>query len=78
MTIVHLAGITPHGLTTSLMVYGCLTKVKLHEAFKSTIPHMIKNVEARSCAFPWINELLKVFYCTLALFISVRFLDQGM
>jgi len=45
MTIVHLAGITPNGVTATLMVCGCLTKVKLHEAFKSMMPpHMIKKI----------------------------------
>ncbi|XP_066359028.1 F-box/LRR-repeat protein 3-like [Miscanthus floridulus] len=61
MTIVHLAGITPNGVTATLMVCGCLTKVKLHEAFKSMIPpHMIKNVEARGCVFQWIDKPFKV------------------
>jgi F-box/leucine-rich repeat protein 2/20 len=65
MTIVHLAGITPNGLTATLMVCGCLTKVKLHEAFKSMMPpHMIKNVEARGCVFQWIDKPFKVFYCS--------------
>jgi hypothetical protein len=58
MTIVHLAGITPNGLTATRMVCGCLTKVKLHEAFKSMMPaHMInKNVEAHGCVFQWIHK----------------------
>ncbi|CAD6258777.1 unnamed protein product [Miscanthus lutarioriparius] len=61
MTIVHLAGITPNGLTATLMVCGCLTKVKVHEAFKSMMPaHMIKNVEARGCVFQWIDKPFKV------------------
>ena len=61
MTIVHLAGITPNGLTAALMVCGGLTKVKLHEAFKSMMPpHMLKNVEARGCMFQWINKPFKV------------------
>ncbi|CAD6269072.1 unnamed protein product [Miscanthus lutarioriparius] len=61
MTIVHLAGITPNGVTATLMVCGCLTKVKLHEAFKSMMPpHMIKNVEARGCVFQWIDKPFKV------------------
>ncbi|CAD6268921.1 unnamed protein product [Miscanthus lutarioriparius] len=61
MTIVHLAGITPNGLTATLMLCGCLTKVKLHEAFKSMVPpHMIKNVEARGCVFQWIDKPFKV------------------
>ncbi|XP_025827453.1 F-box/LRR-repeat protein 3-like isoform X3 [Panicum hallii] len=61
MTIVHLAGITPNGLTAALMVCGGLTKVKLHEAFKSMMPpHMLKNVEARGCIFQWINKPFKV------------------
>ena len=63
MTIVHLAGITPNGVTATLMVCGCLTKVKLHEAFKSMMPaHMIKNVEARGCVFQWTDKPFKVFY----------------
>ncbi|KAG2614519.1 F-box/LRR-repeat protein 3-like isoform X1 [Panicum virgatum] len=61
MTIVHLAGITPNGLTAALMVCGGLTKVKLHEAFKSMMPaHMLKSVEARGCIFQWINKPFKV------------------
>jgi hypothetical protein len=66
MTIVHLAGITPNGLTAALMVCGGLTKVKLHEAFKSMMPpHMLKNVEARGCIFQWINKPFKVLYIVL-------------
>jgi len=65
MTIVHLAGITPNGVTATLMVCGCLTKVKLHEALKSMMPpHMIKNVEARGCVFQWIDKPFKVLYCS--------------
>nr|CAB3488843.1 unnamed protein product [Digitaria exilis] len=61
MTIVHLAGITPNGLIAALMVCGGLTKVKLHEAFKSMMPpHMLKNVETRGCRFQWINKPFKV------------------
>lgn len=61
MTIVHLAGITPNGLTATLMVCGGLTKVKLHEAFRSMMPpHTIKNVEARGCVFQWIDKPFKV------------------
>ncbi|ONM20096.1 F-box/LRR-repeat protein 3 [Zea mays] len=63
MTIVHVAGITPNGLAATLMVCGGLTKVKLHEAFRSMmLPHMIKNVEARGCVFQWIDKPFKVFY----------------
>ncbi|CAO2147398.1 unnamed protein product [Urochloa humidicola] len=61
MTIVHLAGITPNGLIAALMVCGGLTKVKLHEAFKSMMPpRMLKNVEARGCIFHWIDKPFKV------------------
>ncbi|CAM0152185.1 unnamed protein product [Urochloa decumbens] len=61
MTIVHLAGITPNGLIAALMVCGGLTKVKLHEAFKSMMhPRMLKNVEARGCVFQWIDKPFKV------------------
>jgi len=61
MTIVHLAGMTPNGLMATLMVCGGLTKVKLHEAFKSMVPpHMIKNVQARGCVFQWIDKPFKV------------------
>ena len=70
MTIVHLAGITPNGLTAALMVCGGLTKVKLHEAFKSMMPpHMLKNVEARGCMFQWINKPFKVLYIVLLPFL---------
>ena len=70
MTIVHLAGITPNGLTAALMVCGGLTKVKLHEAFKSMMPaHMLKSVEARGCIFQWINKPFKVLYIVLLHFL---------
>jgi len=70
MTIVHLAGITPNGLTAALMVCGGLTKVKLHEAFKSMMPaHMLKSVEARGCIFQWINKPFKVLYIVLLPFL---------
>jgi len=73
MTIVHLAGITPNGLTATRMVCGCLTKVKVHEAFKSMMPaHMIKNVEARGCVFQWIDKPFKVFYCSPGCFTQIR------
>ncbi|XBH69046.1 hypothetical protein VPH35_097043 [Triticum aestivum] len=61
MTIVHLAGITPNGLMAALMVSGGLTRVKLHAAFRSMMPpHMLKVVEARGCAFQWIDKPFKV------------------
>ncbi|GJN40444.1 hypothetical protein PR202_gb29657 [Eleusine coracana subsp. coracana] len=61
MTIVHLAGISPNGLIAALLVCGGLTKVKLNAAFKSMMPHhMLRNVEARGCAFQWIDKPYKV------------------
>lgn len=60
-------------VTATLMVCGCLTKVKLHEEFKSMMPaHMIKNVEALGCVFQWIDKSFKVLYSSLVAFHSVR------
>ncbi|KAF7071755.1 hypothetical protein CFC21_077008, partial [Triticum aestivum] len=65
MTIVHLAGITPNGLMAALMVSGGLTRVKLHAAFRSMMPpHMLKVVEARGCAFQWIDKPFKIYQLT--------------
>jgi F-box/leucine-rich repeat protein 2/20 len=74
MTIVHLAGITPNGLTATRMVCGCLTKVKLHEAFKSMMPaHMInKNVEAHGCVFQWIHKTIYALFGCMCILLNQR------
>lgn len=62
MTILHLAGLTPDGLTAALLVCGGLRKVKLHLSFKSSLPpSFLKYMETRGCALYWRDKAFQVF-----------------
>ncbi|KAF2306497.1 hypothetical protein GH714_018704 [Hevea brasiliensis] len=57
MTVLHLKGLTPSGLAAALLACGGLTKVKLHVAFKSLLPHpLFEHLEARGCVFEWRDK----------------------
>lgn len=61
MTILHLAGLTPDGLTAALLVCGGLRKVKLHLSFKSSLPpSFLKYMETRGCALYWRDKAFQV------------------
>ncbi|XAR55773.1 hypothetical protein NMG60_11035973 [Bertholletia excelsa] len=57
MNILHL-GLTPSGLASALLACGGLTKVKLHESFRSQFPPpLLQHLEARGCVFQWRDKL---------------------
>lgn len=57
MTILHVKGLSPSGLTATLMACGGLTKVKLHVATKSLLPlQIIEHIKSRGCVFQWIHK----------------------
>lgn len=61
MTILHLAGLTPDGLTAALLVCGGLRKVKLHLSFKSLLPPSFrKYLETRGCVLYWRDKAFQV------------------
>lgn len=63
LTLLHLDGLTPNGLATALLTCEGLTKVKLQESFKSSLPQpLLKHLEARGCVFQWRDKVLEVRY----------------
>ncbi|KAJ6922596.1 F-box/LRR-repeat protein 3 isoform X2 [Populus alba x Populus x berolinensis] len=57
MTVLHLKGLTPSGLSAALLACGGLTKVKLHVSFKSLLPQpLFEHLEARCCVFEWRDK----------------------
>lgn len=59
LTLLHLDGLTPNGLATALLTCEGLTKVKLQESFKSSLPQpLLKHLEARGCVFQWRDKVL--------------------
>lgn len=61
LTLLHLDGLTPNGLATALLTCEGLTKVKLQESFKSSLPQpLLKHLEARGCVFQWRDKVLEV------------------
>ncbi|KAK9279690.1 hypothetical protein L1049_013370 [Liquidambar formosana] len=61
MTILHLTGLSPKGLTAALLACGGLTKVKLHTCFKPLLPQSLLNhMEACGCVFQWRNKAFQV------------------
>ncbi|XP_038902182.1 F-box/LRR-repeat protein 3-like isoform X1 [Benincasa hispida] len=61
VTILHLAGLTPDGLTAALLVCGGLRKVKLHLSFKSLLPPSFrKYMETRGCVLYWRDKAFQV------------------
>lgn len=61
MTILHLAGLTPDGLTAALLVGSGLRKVKLHLSFKSLLPPSFrKYMETRGCVLYWRDKAFQV------------------
>ncbi|KAL9398900.1 hypothetical protein Peur_007861 [Populus x canadensis] len=60
MTVLHLKGLTPSGLSAALLACGGLTKVKLHVSFKSLLPQpLFEHLEARCCVFEWRDKELQ-------------------
>jgi len=67
MTMLHVKGVTPNGLTAALLACGGLTKVKLHSSFKYLISKpLLDHLEARGCMFQWRDKPFQVY--------SVRFM----
>ena len=61
MTVLHLKGLTPSGLSAALLACGGLTKVKLHVSFKSFLPQpLFEHLEARCCVFEWREKEFQV------------------
>ncbi|KAL1819188.1 hypothetical protein ACET3Z_014057 [Daucus carota] len=57
LTILHLKGLTPSGLGTTLLACEELTKVKLHVSFRTLFPGpLIKYLESRGCSFQWRDK----------------------
>lgn len=60
ITLLHLNGLTPSGLAAALLACGGITKVKLHECFRSLLPHsLFEHLEARGCVFHWRNKMFQ-------------------
>ncbi|KAL1811272.1 hypothetical protein ACET3Z_021337 [Daucus carota] len=54
LTILHLKGLTPSGLGTTLLACEELTKVNLHVSFRTLFPRLlIKYLETCGCSFQW-------------------------
>ena len=61
MTILHIARLIASGLAAALYACKGLTKVKLHSAFKESIPRALLNqMEAGGCIFHWKNKAVQV------------------
>ncbi|XP_010558390.1 PREDICTED: F-box/LRR-repeat protein 3-like isoform X2 [Tarenaya hassleriana] len=57
VAVVQSSGLTPSGLTASLLALGALRKLKLHSSFKTLLPlQLIYHMEARGCAFLWKDQ----------------------
>lgn len=57
LTILHLMGLTPPGLTAALLACGGLKKVKLHSSFKPLLSQTIlDHMMSRGCMFQWRNK----------------------
>ncbi|XP_031282864.1 F-box/LRR-repeat protein 3-like [Pistacia vera] len=57
MTILHLMGLTPNGLTAALLSCRGLNKVKLHASFKPLLPRsFLGYMEAHGCVFQWRDK----------------------
>ncbi|XP_050209618.1 F-box/LRR-repeat protein 3 [Mercurialis annua] len=60
MTVLHLKGLTPNGLTAALLACGGLTKVKLHAYFKSLLPQpLFEHLERRGCLLDWKDKQIQ-------------------
>jgi F-box and leucine-rich repeat protein 2/20 len=61
VTMLHLSGMSPNGLSMALLMCGSLMKVKLHMSFKPFISSvLIERVELRGCTFLWLNKSFQV------------------
>nr|XP_043620459.1 F-box/LRR-repeat protein 3 [Erigeron canadensis] len=60
MTILHMEGITPSGLSATLLGCGGLTKVKLQSLFRTLLPRLVlEHLEARGCVFQWRDKVFQ-------------------
>lgn len=60
MTILHMDGLTPTGLTAALLGCGGLTKVKLQSLFRTLLPRLVlEHLEARGCVFQWRDKVFQ-------------------
>lgn len=72
ITILHVTGLTASGLAAALYACQGLIKVKLHAAFKESIPQALLNhMEARGRIFHWRSKAVQIF--SVFIFLILHF-----